>query len=85
IDAASQSHLELVTARGGSSHTLLSALDRTCTPMGARKLRHWVLHPLRDLDTLTQRQDMIAALLDEAVIFSQIRTLLKEVRDLERT
>ncbi|MFC5455343.1 DNA mismatch repair protein MutS [Prosthecobacter fluviatilis] len=85
IDAASQSHLELVTARGGSSHTLLSALDRTCTPMGARKLRHWVLHPLRDLDTLTQRQDMIAALLDESVIFSQIRTLLKEVRDLERT
>ena len=85
IDAASQSHLELVTARGGSSHTLLSALDRTCTPMGARKLRHWVLHPLRDLDTLTQRQDMIAALLEESVIFSQIRTLLKEVRDLERT
>jgi len=85
IDAASQSHLELVTARGGASHTLLSALDRTCTPMGARKLRHWVLHPLRDLDALTQRQDMIAALLEESMLFSQIRTLLKEVRDLERT
>ncbi|WP_294404463.1 DNA mismatch repair protein MutS [Prosthecobacter sp.] len=85
IDAASQSHLELVTARGGAAHTLLSALDRTCTPMGARKLRHWVLHPLRDLDALTQRQDMIAALLEESMLFSQIRTLLKEVRDLERT
>ena len=85
IDAASQSHLELVTARGGNAHTLLSALDRTCTPMGARKLRHWVLHPLRDLDALTQRQDMIAALLEESMLFSQIRTLLKEVRDLERT
>lgn len=85
IDAASQSHLELVTARGGNAHTLLSALDRTCTPMGARKLRHWVLHPLRDLETLTQRQDMVAALLEESMLFSQIRTLLKEVRDLERT
>jgi DNA mismatch repair protein MutS len=85
IDAASQSHLELVTARGGNAHTLLSALDRTCTPMGARKLRHWVLHPLRDLEALTQRQDMIAALLAESMLFSQIRTLLKEVRDLERT
>jgi len=85
IDAASQSHLELVTARGGAAHTLLSALDRTCTPMGARKLRHWVLHPLRDLEALTQRQDMIAALLEESMLFSQIRTLLKEVRDLERT
>jgi DNA mismatch repair protein MutS len=85
IDAASQSHLELVSARGGNAHTLLSALDRTCTPMGARKLRHWVLHPLRDLDTLTQRQDMIAAFLDEPMLLSQVRTLLKEVRDLERT
>jgi DNA mismatch repair protein MutS len=85
IDAASQSHLELVSARGGNAHTLLSALDRTCTPMGARKMRHWVLHPLRDLDALTQRQDMIAALLDEPILLGQIRTLLKEVRDLERT
>ena len=85
IDAASQSHLELVSARGGNAHTLLSALDRTCTPMGARKLRHWVLHPLRDLDALTLRQDMLAAFLDEPMLLSQVRTLLKEVRDLERT
>ena len=85
IDAASQSHLELVTARGGAQHTLLSALDRTCTPMGARKLRSWVLHPLRDLDQLMQRQEMIAALLEETILLGQLRTLLKEVRDLERT
>lgn len=85
IDAASQGHLELVSARGGTQHTLLNALDRTCTPMGARKLRHWVLHPLRDLEVLTQRQDMITTLLEEPILLGQIRTLLKEVRDLERT
>lgn len=85
IDAASQSHLELVTARGGAQHTLLSALDRTCTPMGGRKLRHWVLHPLRDLRQLTQRQDIVATLLAEPLLLGQLRTLLKEVRDLERT
>ena len=50
IDAASQGHLELVSARGGSAHTLLSALDRTCTPMGvqvrSRALRRvWALPP----------------------------------------
>jgi DNA mismatch repair protein MutS len=85
IDAASQGHLELVSARGGGAHTLLSALDRTCTPMGGRRLRHWVLHPLRDLDALTQRQDVISAFLEEPMLLSQVRTLLKEVRDLERT
>lgn len=85
IDAASQSHLELVSARGGAQHTLLSALDRTCTPMGARRLRHWVLHPLRDLGQLGRRQDLIAALLAEPVLLGQLRSLLKEVRDIERT
>lgn len=85
IDAASQSHLELVNARGGAQHTLLHSLDRTCTPMGGRRLRHWVLHPLRDLEQLTQRQDMIATLLAEPLLLGQIRTLLKEVRDVERT
>jgi DNA mismatch repair protein MutS len=85
IDAASQSHLELVTSRGGSQHTLLSSLDRTCTPMGARRLRQWVLHPLRDLAKLTARQEVIAALLQEPMLLGQLCTLLKEVRDLERT
>jgi DNA mismatch repair protein MutS len=85
IDAASQSHLELVTCRSGSQHTLLSALDRTCTPMGARKMRHWLLHPLRDLERLVQRQDAIAALLSESAILGQVRSLLKDIRDLERT
>lgn len=85
IDAASQSHLELVDARGGAQHTLLSALDRTCTPMGARRLRRWVLHPLRDVGKLTERQDMIETLLGDSLLLGQMRSLLKDIRDLERT
>lgn len=85
IDAVSQSHLELVTSRSGKDSTLLSVLDRTCTPMGARKLRHWVLHPLLDVEALTARQDAVAIAIDEAVVLNQVRSALKEVRDLERT
>ncbi|MCE9520274.1 MAG: DNA mismatch repair protein MutS [Verrucomicrobia bacterium] len=85
VDAASQSHLELVSSRGGAEHTLLHALNRTCTPMGARKLRRWVLHPLRDVAQLTARQEVIAALLQEPTLLGQVRDLLKDVRDLERT
>ena len=83
--AASQSHLELVSSRGGPEHTLLHALNRTSTPMGARRLRRWVLHPLRDLARLTARQEVIASLLQEPMLLGQIRDLLKDVRDLERT
>ena len=50
LDAATQQNLELVASRG--SHSLLSVLDRTVTPMGARRLRTWILQPLRQLSEL---------------------------------
>lgn len=85
IDATSQSHLELVSSKGGNEHTLLHSLNRTCTPMGARKLRRWVLHPLRDVSQLVARQEVIAAMLQEPMLLGQMRDLLKDIRDLERT
>jgi len=42
IDTASQNNLDLVESRTGKKHTLLGSLDRTSTPMGARKLRDWI-------------------------------------------
>lgn len=85
IDAASQRHLDLVESRSGAESTLLKALNRTGTPMGARKLRDWILHPLRDPVVLTSRQDLIAALLGEPFVLSQCQDELKTIRDLERT
>ena len=53
LDAATQANLELVAGpRRRARHALLGALDRTVTPMGARKLRDWILHPLCDLAAL---------------------------------
>jgi DNA mismatch repair protein MutS len=85
IDAASQRNLDLVESRSGKPHTLLGALDNTATPMGARLLRDWILHPLRDLETLTARQDIIAAFLREPFILSKCRESMKGIRDIERT
>ena len=86
IDAASQANLELVASRSsGAKHSLLKAIDRTATPMGARKLRDWVLHPLRDLDALVARQEVIEALVAEPFVLNEIQRALKEIRDIERT
>jgi DNA mismatch repair protein MutS len=85
IDAASQRNLDLVESRSGRQHTLLGVLDRTSTPMGARLLREWILHPLRDLPVLTERQDRIAAFLAEPYLLSKCRDSLKGIRDIERT
>ncbi len=86
LDAATQGNLELVEARGGGRDTsLLGALDRTVTPMGARKLRDWILHPLCELAPLNQRQQMIADLIAEPFLLGNLRETLKTIRDMERT
>jgi DNA mismatch repair protein MutS len=84
IDAASQRNLDLVESRSGKNHTLVAVLDRTATPMGARLLRDWILHPLTDTAALTARQDVIAAFLAEPFLHTRIRESLKGIRDVER-
>lgn len=86
VDAATQANLELVQARGGGKDTsLLGALDRTVTPMGARRLRDWILHPLCALEPLRARQEMIGQFLAEPYLLGKLREALRSIRDVERT
>ena len=85
IDAASQANLDLVDSKSGRKHSLLGALDETVTPMGARLLRDWVVHPLRDKVSLVARQNVIASFIAEPYILSTTRESLKGIRDMERT
>jgi DNA mismatch repair protein MutS len=84
LDAATQTNLELVESRGSRNTSLLAVLDRTITPMGGRKLRSWILQPLRSLHELERRQQMIADLLQEPDLLAAIRAQLKSIRDIER-
>ena len=84
LDAATQTNLELVDSRSVRDTSLLAVLDRTVTPMGGRKLRGWILQPLRDLPELERRQQMIADLLQEPDLLASIRAELKSIRDIER-
>jgi DNA mismatch repair protein MutS len=84
LDAATQTHLELVQSRAGKAMTLLGVLDRTVTPMGARILRDWLLHPLRNLEEIRARQDALARLLEDPLLLGTLREHLSEIRDLER-
>src|SRR5207248_9481634 len=84
LDAATQTNLELVESRSVRDTSLLAVLDRTATPMGGRKLRAWILQPLRHLSELQRRQQMIADLLQEPDLLAAIRGELKSIRDIER-
>lgn len=84
IDAVTQANLELVESRSPEGTSLRDAVDRTLTPMGARLLREWILHPLRDLAAITRRQDAIAAFHDAPPLLAAARDILRDMRDMER-
>ncbi|TAL11669.1 MAG: DNA mismatch repair protein MutS [Nitrospirae bacterium] len=86
LDRATQRNLELVRrpADGQVDGSLLSVLDRTLTPMGARLLREWLLHPLTELPAIAPRQAAVADLHDDLARRSRLRTALRGVSDLER-
>ena len=86
IDRISQRNLELVEPifSDGKGNTLLSVLDKTITPMGARLLREWILRPLRSKPMIEERLDAVGELVANPMLLSEIRELLARVRDLER-
>ena len=83
LDAATRRNLEIdQTIRGEVSPTLYSLINTTQTAMGARMLRFWLHHPLRDLKEVSSRHDAVAALIK--VDDPSIRQSLRHVGDIER-
>ncbi|MBF2058399.1 MAG: DNA mismatch repair protein MutS [Cyanobacterium sp. T60_A2020_053] len=86
LDSTTRRNLEITsTVRDNTFHgSLLWALDRTCTAMGGRALRRWLLQPLLNKMGIIARQDTIAELIDNLPLREAIRDLLKSIYDLER-
>ncbi len=85
LDSVAIKTLEVVENNSGSTkNTLFSVLDQTITPMGSRHLKKMILHPLRDIDKINNRLDMIEYLVDEPEFLNALQDLLKGVYDLER-
>ena len=84
LDAATQKNLEIdINLSGGEDNTLFACLNKSKTAMGSRMLRRWLKQPLRDIETLNQRQQAIANLVD-TFGFEALRDHLRKIGDLER-
>ena len=84
LDAATRRNLEIdVTLRGEAAPTLYSLLNTTHTAMGARLLRHWLHHPLRDRSLVAKRHDAVAELINSDK-FPSLQNHLKAIGDIER-
>lgn len=86
LDRATRRNLELTeTMREGKREgSLLWAIDRTVTSMGARLLSKWINQPLIDLAEIQYRQELVAQLVGDVGLREQVRTYLRKVYDLER-
>lgn len=84
LDAATRRNLELTqNLAGGTEATLAAVLDKCVAPMGSRLLKRWIHQPIRDLNKLQKRQDVIATLQESGLIES-LQPCLQQVGDMER-
>ena len=64
--------------------SLLSAIDSTITPMGARLLKNWLIKPLLNVAKINERQQNVAMFVEKSSLKEELRQDLKSVSDLDR-
>ena len=85
LDTATRRNLELLQTLGGERRgSLLWVLDKTSTPMGARRLREWILYPLLEPAEIGRRLDAVEELVERPEIRQGLRDALRGMGDLER-
>lgn len=84
LDRFTVRNLELVEPLTPEGLSLYEVLNKTSTPMGARRLRHWILFPLLDIGEITRRQDVVEYFFRDTECRDQSREALRRVGDLQR-
>ncbi len=85
LDETTRINLELVTNyQGDRKGSLLAVIDRTLTPMGARRLRQCLLYPLLDEQAIRERHEGVQELVDHFQMRQELKIWLRRMSDLER-
>ena len=84
LDKFTVRNLELLHPLSEGGMSLLSVIDKTLTPMGARLLRKWVAFPLLDIDKIRQRHDGVEYFFRDPDFRDRIGDSLRGLGDLER-
>ena len=77
-------NLELYHSYNPNAVTLLDVIDKTLSPMGGRLLKRWLALPLKDINKIKGRHQVVAYLKENQEILFQIQHQIKQISDLER-
>lgn len=76
--------LELISHGNDEGKSLLDILDRTLSPMGARLLRRWIVFPLKEVEAIKRRQDIIDQIYKDNELHETLKQSICAIGDLER-
>ncbi len=84
IDRFTARNLELLYSNSIGGIALIDVIDFTATTMGGRLLRNWVSFPLKSIEKIRDRHELVAAFMEEESITLKLRQHLKKIGDIER-
>lgn len=77
-------NLELYYSNYQNAITLLDVIDKTISPMGGRLLKRWMALPLKNVEKITQRHEVVHYLLQEQTTLQKVQNYIKHIGDIER-
>lgn len=78
-------NLEIFSASaGGEGVSLVSVIDKCCSPMGSRLLRGWLAMPSLDLNELNSRYDIVGHFTDNGELLNEVQCHISNIGDLDR-
>ncbi|MFL5772730.1 MAG: DNA mismatch repair protein MutS, partial [Flavisolibacter sp.] len=77
-------NLELLHSPVDNGQTLLKVLDSTCTPMGARLMKRWIIFPLNDINKINERLELVSHLILQTDLRTKLHHAMRQCGDMER-
>ena len=84
MDRFTVRNLELYGSVSINAITLLDVIDKTISPMGGRLLKRWLALPLKNIEAIQERHQVVSYLLEQVTVFDKTRDHIKKIGDLER-
>ena len=84
MDQFTVSNLELIYSNSKEGKSLIDIIDYTSSPMGARMLKRWLIHPLLDLKKLNFRHSSVNEIIRNEDLLISLQSELQSLSDLER-
>lgn len=84
MDRFTVRNLELYNPNSLNAVTLLNVIDKTISPMGGRLLKRWLALPLKNIDSIKKRHELVKFFIDSDAFSQTVSYQLQQISDLER-